>query len=171
METFHLRNCTLLDGRSTDLNLIVSTERAQSMSRSAALTDEQVIQTAGWSEVFVCCLSGSMRLTNTVGDVEKLHAVDVARCAPADGDLVSRKGDDGLPSLVILDDQLHLSPGAGTRRYRVMIAVVEDNLKAPLRTVVRQSVGVLNCLQVARSAGRRRCDVGWGAIAQIDFVV
>jgi len=29
-------------------------ERAQSASRSAPLTEAQVIQTAGWSEVFVC---------------------------------------------------------------------------------------------------------------------
>jgi uncharacterized protein len=78
-------SCTLLDGPSTDLNLIVSVQRAQSASRVMALTGEQVIQTADWTEVFVCCLSGAMRVTNTAAQVEILHAVDVARCTPADG--------------------------------------------------------------------------------------
>jgi len=81
-------SCTLLDGPSTDLNLMVSTERAQSMSRSVPLTDEQTVQTEGWTEVFVCCLSGSIRLTNRLGAVESLHAVDVARCAPSDGEII-----------------------------------------------------------------------------------
>lgn len=94
-------SCTLLDGSSTDLNLIVSTERAQSASRSAALTQEQVIQTAGWSEVFVCCLSGAMRVTNTVGDVERLQAVDVARCAPSDGEIVCNPEGTGTPKLFV----------------------------------------------------------------------
>jgi len=78
-------SCTLLDGPSTDLNLIVSVQRAQSASRVMALTGEQVIQTADWTEVFVCCLSGAMRLTNAAAEVATLHAVDVARCGPADG--------------------------------------------------------------------------------------
>jgi environmental stress-induced protein Ves len=94
-------SCTLLDGSSTDLNLIVSAERAQSTSRSAPLTEAQVIQTAGWSEVFVCCLSGTMRLTNTLGDEETLYAVDVARCAPSDGDLVCTPEGTGTPNLFV----------------------------------------------------------------------
>jgi len=53
-----------------------------------ALTGEQVIQTADWTEVFVCCLSGGARLTNTAGEVATLRAVDVARCAPADGEIL-----------------------------------------------------------------------------------
>src|SRR4051812_5642375 len=81
-------SCTLLDGPSTDLNLIVSTERARSVSRSVVLTAEQTVQTADWTEVFVCCLSGKIRLTNTKGAVESLHAVDVARCLPSDGELI-----------------------------------------------------------------------------------
>jgi uncharacterized protein len=80
-------SCTLLDGPSTDLNLIVSEERAQSESRVMALTGEQVIHTADWTEVFVCCLSGAVRLTNTAAEVATLRAVDVARCAPADGEI------------------------------------------------------------------------------------
>src|SRR5262249_55070599 len=81
-------SCTLLDGPSTDLNLIVSSERAQSVSRSVPLTEEQTVQTADWTEVFVCCLSGAVRLTNAAGTQETLHAVDVARCAPADGEII-----------------------------------------------------------------------------------
>jgi environmental stress-induced protein Ves len=94
-------SCTLLDGPSTDLNLIVSTERAESATRSAPLTEEQVIQTAGWTEVFVCCLSGAMRLTNTAGNVETLHAVDVARCTPSDGELVCTPEVTGIPNLFV----------------------------------------------------------------------
>ena len=78
-------SCTLLDGPSTDLNLMVASGRAQSVSRMLALTQEQTVQTADWTEVFVCCVSGAIRLTNTAGDVQSLQAVDVARCAPADG--------------------------------------------------------------------------------------
>src|SRR6186713_948076 len=44
-------SCILLDGPSTDLNLIVSIERAQSVSRSVTLTEEQTVQTADWTEV------------------------------------------------------------------------------------------------------------------------
>jgi len=94
-------SCTLLDGSSTDLNLIVSADRVQSTSRSAALTEEQVIQTAGWAEVFVCCLSGVMRLTNSAGDVESLQAVDVARCIPADGAIVCTPEGTGTPNLFV----------------------------------------------------------------------
>jgi len=94
-------SCTLLDGSTTDLNLIVSAARVQSMSRSTALTEEQVIQTAGWAEVFVCCLSGVMRLTNSVGDVESLQAVDVARCAPSDGAIVCTPEGTGTPNLFV----------------------------------------------------------------------
>jgi environmental stress-induced protein Ves len=80
-------SCTLLDGPSTDLNFIVSTERAQSVSRSIALTDAQTVQTADWTEVFVCCLAGVVRVTNSAGDAVSLQAVDVARCAPSDGEI------------------------------------------------------------------------------------
>jgi environmental stress-induced protein Ves len=81
-------SCTLLDGPSTDLNLIVSTGRAQSVSRVIALTDEQTVQTADWAEVFVCCLAGAVRLTNSAAADGVLRAVDVARCAPSDGEII-----------------------------------------------------------------------------------
>lgn len=78
-------SCTLLDGPSTDLNLMVSQERAQSASRAVQLTAAETIQTADWSQVLVCCLSGQIRLTNTAGETELLNSVDVARCSAADG--------------------------------------------------------------------------------------
>jgi uncharacterized protein len=77
--------CTLLDGPSTDLNLIVSKERVQSASRSVHLTSTEVIQTADWAELLVCCLSGELQVTNTAGAVEHLNSVDVVRCSQADG--------------------------------------------------------------------------------------
>jgi environmental stress-induced protein Ves len=78
-------SCTLLDGASTDLNLIVSKERTRSASRSVQLARAELIQTSEWAETLVCCISGAVRLTNTAGEVENLTAVDVARCSPNDG--------------------------------------------------------------------------------------
>jgi environmental stress-induced protein Ves len=81
-------SCTLLDGPSTDLNLIVSKDRARSACRAVQLTATETLQTADWSELLVCCLSGSIRLTNTAGGTESLHSVDVARCSAADGEII-----------------------------------------------------------------------------------
>src|SRR5882724_7042348 len=78
-------NCTLLDGPSTDLNLIVSQDRIRSASRSVHLARAELIQTAGWPQTLVCCISGAVRLTNTAGEAEDLSEVDVARCSPSDG--------------------------------------------------------------------------------------
>jgi environmental stress-induced protein Ves len=78
-------SCTLLDGSSTDLNLIVSKDRAQSASRVVRLMQSEAIQTTHWSEVLVCCLSGAVRLTNTAGEEVSLQNIDVARCSAADG--------------------------------------------------------------------------------------
>lgn len=83
-------SCTLLDGPGTDLNLIVAPERMESSSRSMQLEQAQLIQTAGWTDTLVCCLSGSIRLTNTAGDLQDLNGVDVARCSPEDGSLTCR---------------------------------------------------------------------------------
>jgi environmental stress-induced protein Ves len=76
--------CTLLDGPSTDLNLIVSKERVEARSRVTRLATTQVIQTSGWAETLVCCLSGSVQIRNAAGNEEILSALDVARCFPAD---------------------------------------------------------------------------------------
>jgi uncharacterized protein len=94
-------SCTLLDGPSTDLNLIVSTERAHSTSRAMALTEEHVIQTADWAEVFVCCLSGTIQLTNTAAEVATLRAVDVARCGPSDGEILCTPEGTGTPNVFV----------------------------------------------------------------------
>jgi uncharacterized protein len=84
--------CTLLDGPSSDLNLIVSRERTESSSRSLQLEQAQLIQTAGWTETLVCCIAGSVRLTNTAGEMQDLTGADVARCSPADGSITCRPG-------------------------------------------------------------------------------
>jgi environmental stress-induced protein Ves len=94
-------SCTLLDGPSTDLNLIVASERTQSVSRAMALTQEQTVQTADWTEVFVCCVSGAIRLTNTAGAVQSLQAVDVARCAPSDGEIICTPEGTGTPNVFV----------------------------------------------------------------------
>lgn len=78
-------SCTLLDGPSSDLNLMISRQRAQSASRAVQLTAAETIQTADWSEILVCCLSGAIRLTNTAGEMESLNSIDVARCSAVDG--------------------------------------------------------------------------------------
>lgn len=78
-------SCTLLDGPSTDLNLIVSKDRTLSTSRSVQLARAELVQTAEWAQTLVCCISGAVRLTNMAGEVEELSGVDVAQCSPGDG--------------------------------------------------------------------------------------
>jgi environmental stress-induced protein Ves len=78
-------SCTLLDGPSTDLNLIVSKERARAASRSVQLGGAELVQTADWPATLVCCISGAVRLTNTAGEEQDLSGVDVARSSPSDG--------------------------------------------------------------------------------------
>jgi len=80
-------SCTLLDGPSTDLNLIVSQERSRSASRCIQLARSELIQTAAWPETLVCCISGAISLTNTAGETADLGGADVARCSPGDGDI------------------------------------------------------------------------------------
>jgi environmental stress-induced protein Ves len=80
--------CTLLDGRSIDLNLIVANERMCSQSDSLQLRQAQIVQAHDWPERLICCISGAIRLTNSSGCSEELHSVDVARCSPADGDVI-----------------------------------------------------------------------------------
>jgi uncharacterized protein len=84
-------SCKLLDGPSTDLNLIVSRARVQSASSCLRVATTELIQTAQWTETLVCCVSGAIRLTNTAGQTEDLAAVDVARCFPSDGTITCRR--------------------------------------------------------------------------------
>lgn len=76
--------CTLLDGPSGDLNLIVSQQRAESQSESRLLESPLQIPTSGWTETLVCFIQGTVLLSNNRGDSGTLEPVDVARCQPAD---------------------------------------------------------------------------------------
>jgi environmental stress-induced protein Ves len=93
--------CTLLDGPSTDLNLIVSRERAEANVRVVAVTAAEVIQTAGWRETLACCISGSVRMKNAAGDEEFLDAADTARCFAADG-IVTCSPQTAAPALLFI---------------------------------------------------------------------
>src|SRR5262249_45587010 len=78
-------HCILLNGPSTDLNLIVSSERMFSASDSLQLIQTHRVQTAQWAQTLVCCIAGVLRLTNAAGQAEELRSVDVARCSATDG--------------------------------------------------------------------------------------
>lgn len=77
--------CTLIDGPSSDLNLMVSRERAEAETRLIRTTAPEIIRTAGWDETLVCCIHGSAHVEDTTGYVAELASVDVARCQPEDG--------------------------------------------------------------------------------------
>jgi environmental stress-induced protein Ves len=93
--------CTLLDGPSTDVNLIVSKERTQAHVRITELATAELIQTSGWTETLLCCLSGSVQVENAAGNLETLSAVDVARCFPTDGLVTCRPRASGPAALLI----------------------------------------------------------------------
>jgi environmental stress-induced protein Ves len=77
--------CELIDGESTDLNLIVAQGRVESDARVVSITSAEGVDTAGWDETLICCISGGVRLETSTGVAEKLAAVDVARCTAAEG--------------------------------------------------------------------------------------
>jgi len=77
--------CTLLDGSSMDLNLMVSQARAQAQTSVLRVSAPELIRTAGWDETLVCCISGQVQLENAAGEIATLGSVDVARCNPDDG--------------------------------------------------------------------------------------
>lgn len=77
--------CTLIDGPSSDLNLMVSRERAEAQTRLIRPTAPEIIHTAGWEETLVCCIHGGAQVEDTTGHVAELSSVDVARCRPEDG--------------------------------------------------------------------------------------
>lgn len=77
--------CKLIDGPSTDLNLIVAKSRAQAQARVTRITAPELIRTSGWEETLVCCICGAAQLENAAGDAATLNAEDVARCNPDDG--------------------------------------------------------------------------------------
>jgi environmental stress-induced protein Ves len=78
-------HCTLIDGPSTDLNLIVARARAEAQASVLEVTAPELIRTSGWQETLVCCVTGSVQIENSTGEVATLSAADVARCDPHDG--------------------------------------------------------------------------------------
>jgi uncharacterized protein len=77
--------CTLIDGPSTDLNLIVARARAEARTVILRVATSQIVHTAGWEETLVCCVSGSVQIENATAEAATLSGADVARCHPADG--------------------------------------------------------------------------------------
>jgi len=77
--------CTLIDGPSTDLNLIVARARAEAQAIVLRVTAPEVIRTSGWEETLVCCVSGAVRIENATREAAILSGADVARCSPGDG--------------------------------------------------------------------------------------
>ena len=77
--------CTLIDGPSSDLNLMVSQERAEAHTRLLRPAAPEIIHTAGWEETLVCCIHGGAQVEDTTGHVAELASADVVRCQPEDG--------------------------------------------------------------------------------------
>ena len=78
-------SCTLLDGPSSDLNLIVSKTRAEARARLVRVATPEIIHTAGWEETLICCIAGAAQIENAAGEIATLSGADVARCSPDDG--------------------------------------------------------------------------------------
>jgi environmental stress-induced protein Ves len=78
-------SCTLLDGPSSDLNLIVSKTRAEARARLVRVAAPEIIHTAGWEETLICCIAGAAQIENAAGEIATLSDADVARCSPDDG--------------------------------------------------------------------------------------
>jgi len=78
-------SCTLLDGPSSDLNLIVSKTRAEARARLVRVATPEIIHTAGWEETLICCITGAAQIENAAGEIATLSGADVARCNPDDG--------------------------------------------------------------------------------------
>ena len=78
-------SCTLLDGPSSDLNLIVSKTRAEARARLVRVATPEIIHTAGWEETLICCIAGAAQIENAAGEIATLSGADVARCTPDDG--------------------------------------------------------------------------------------
>jgi environmental stress-induced protein Ves len=77
--------CTLIDGPSSDLNLMVRREQAEAQTRLIRAATPEIIQTAGWEQTLVCCIQGGAQIEDASGEVAELASVDVAICEPADG--------------------------------------------------------------------------------------
>jgi uncharacterized protein len=106
-------SCTLIDGPSSDLNLIVARARAQAQAHMLRVTTPELIHTAAWEETLVCCISGSAQIENAPGIVAALSAADVARCNPADGVLTCAP--DGSPATLLFVAALRRTGHTGPR--------------------------------------------------------
>jgi environmental stress-induced protein Ves len=78
-------SCTLIAGRSTDLNLMVAQERARAQTRVLTLTSAERIDTAGWEETLICCIGGALRIDSQAGHGVLLSKLDVAQSNSEDG--------------------------------------------------------------------------------------
>src|SRR3984885_8662983 len=78
-------SCTLIDGPSSDLNLIVSKTRAETRARLIRVAAPELVHTAGWEETLICCVTGAAQIEDAAGHIATLSGADVARCTPEDG--------------------------------------------------------------------------------------
>jgi environmental stress-induced protein Ves len=106
-------SCTLIDGPSSDLNLIVSKARAESRVRLIKVATPELIYTAGWEETLICCVTGAAQIEDAAGRIIMLSGADVARCTPEDGVLTCAP--DGVaPALLFVAALRH--PGNSGRK-------------------------------------------------------
>ena len=106
-------SCTLIDGPSSDLNLIVSKVRAETRARLVRVTTPELIHTAGWEETLICCVAGAAQVENAAGHIATLSGADVARCTPADG-VLTCAADGPTPALLFVAALRH--PGNNGRK-------------------------------------------------------
>jgi uncharacterized protein len=94
-------SCTLIDGPSSDLNLIIAKTRAEAQTRLLRVATPEILHTAGWEETLVCCIAGAVRIEDAAGDIVTVSAADVARCSPRDGVLTCAP-DGTTPALLFI---------------------------------------------------------------------
>ncbi len=99
-------SCSLIDGPSSDLNLITSRTRAEAQTRLLRVATPEILHTAGWEETLVCCITGAARIENADGDIATVSAVDVVRCTPRDGVLACAP-DGTTPALLFIASLRH----------------------------------------------------------------
>jgi len=95
-------SCTLIDGPSSDLNLIVSQERVQAQTRLLRLAGAESVHTTGWKETLLCCIQGSVRVESTAGPVAELSSVDVLHCSAEDGILTCAANGATTPAVLFI---------------------------------------------------------------------
>src|SRR5580692_8134078 len=70
-------SCTLLDGPSSDLNLIVSKTRAEARARLVRIATPELVHTAGWEETLICCVTGAAQIEDAAGHIVLVSGADV----------------------------------------------------------------------------------------------